>query len=632
MQNFRLLSGLLVVSLVGCANLHTVGRSTSLPRDGVAVHLDASQRVVLTRSGPAPESGAPQGALDQKHDRTVMLACAEPSPDAMQAYASSLGVGFAMPTKESVSIAQALSASAGSIGLRTQSITLMRDALYRICELYFNGAISKRATVQLLERSQDLSLGILAIEQLTGAVTAQQVAINTSSAATAAAAINDTQKELDKAKADEAGKKTAVDSAQTTLNTQKTDVAAKTDVALAAKEKAKKTQTQIDMLDAKLIEARKAQVTAKTARDASATEIEEGEGALKSLSAAEKRQHGVVKRAELAAADWQKKLDAANAAKPPAPNDIKRATEGKQKADDAVQRAADELKDRQEAVATADKSLRQEKSATKKLDADVAKSDKDVATITGQLKKLHADPQQVEADKAVAALAAATAALKVKQTAFDNATAAYELAQANTKEIEKLGVTATAAASASNNSNAQFSAASARYGVSKDTVDALTKATVEIVQTVVNKGHLTDSCAILLMTWDTLSKDDRSHLKEIMPLCEKAIDATLAVYKASGGISAEESLISNCTSMLTGWPTLKDVDKAAMEPLLVPCQQAIYASISVYKLKAAAQTDAAARTKDEIAIGATPDPKATKKLDTKKRADRGPAAAAPQKL
>ena len=223
--------------MVGCANLSTIGRSHE-PLKNTAIHLDAPQRLVI-----ANEFGE---------------VCAEPSPDALQAYASSFGLGFSAPSKESGSFAQALSASAGSIGLRTQSITLMRDALYRICELYYNGGITKGNAVQLLQRSQELSLGILAIEQLTGAVVAQQVNINTNSAATAAASINDIQKELDKAKADEGTKKTALDSAQTALDAQKKTVADKTTEATAAKANAKGTQDAIDDLSKNLTDAQTA--------------------------------------------------------------------------------------------------------------------------------------------------------------------------------------------------------------------------------------------------------------------------------------------------------------------------------------------------------------------------------------
>ena len=119
-----------VLLLLGCrtANRLTVDRTTILPPlqttqdighggattiHGTAIHLDAQQRLVLA---------------------TARGYCAEPSPDAMSAYASSIGLGLRVSPTTAASAAEALQSYAGSIGLRTQSITLMRDALYRMCE------------------------------------------------------------------------------------------------------------------------------------------------------------------------------------------------------------------------------------------------------------------------------------------------------------------------------------------------------------------------------------------------------------------------------------------------------------------------------------------------------------------
>ena len=96
-----------------------------------------------------------------------------------------------------------------SIGLRTQSITLMRDALYRLCEAYYNGQLSKAQVMLLLSRSQDLTAAIVAVEQLTGAVVAQQAALSGSAGASSAAALVSNAKALEqmqtfqKKKADE---------------------------------------------------------------------------------------------------------------------------------------------------------------------------------------------------------------------------------------------------------------------------------------------------------------------------------------------------------------------------------------------------------------------------------------------
>jgi len=79
------------------------------------------------------------------------MVCTEPSPDALSAFASAIGAGASVPTQGAASASGALHEAAASIGLRTQSITLMRDSLYRLCEAYYNGQLSK-AQVMLLKR------------------------------------------------------------------------------------------------------------------------------------------------------------------------------------------------------------------------------------------------------------------------------------------------------------------------------------------------------------------------------------------------------------------------------------------------------------------------------------------------
>lgn len=97
------LCGLAVLALTGCANLQTIGRTTTLPNGdattstGVAIHLDAQQRLVMFNGEQY---------------------CAEPSPDALAAYASALGAGAAVSGQGAASVAQALQSAAGSIGLR----------------------------------------------------------------------------------------------------------------------------------------------------------------------------------------------------------------------------------------------------------------------------------------------------------------------------------------------------------------------------------------------------------------------------------------------------------------------------------------------------------------------------------
>jgi hypothetical protein len=194
-----------------CADMQTIGRRTTLPgsdkTDGVAIHLDAQQRLVLVKAG---------GHY-----------CAEPSPDALAAYASSLGLGVSAPSQGAASVANALQGSAGSIGLRTQSITLMRDQLYRMCEAYENGSIGQVQVSTLLGRSQDLTAVVLAIEQLTGAVAANQVILSGAAGSGASASLLSDQKLLDEARKNENEKKTSLDDAISARDKLQADVTAK---------------------------------------------------------------------------------------------------------------------------------------------------------------------------------------------------------------------------------------------------------------------------------------------------------------------------------------------------------------------------------------------------------------------
>ncbi len=171
---------MLVISLLsGCANFHSIDRISSLSGDK-AIHLDAEQRLVY--AGKDEYGGS--------------RLCAEPSPDAIMAFSSTLGRDFSAEDKKEL-LSAAFAKSSGYIGLRTQSIQLMRDALYRACEAYFNKAITEKKFVEMHEQFQDILVGALAIEQLTGAVVAPAMSLvaspNSSTSTTIRRSISDGQ-------------------------------------------------------------------------------------------------------------------------------------------------------------------------------------------------------------------------------------------------------------------------------------------------------------------------------------------------------------------------------------------------------------------------------------------------------
>jgi len=135
----------LLALMSGCANLATISRTTTIPAvpegarnpafaGGMAIHLDASQRLFYQANGHF---------------------CAEPMPDALQSLASSTGVGVGVGDKASAAVSDAFSSNAASIGLHTQSTTLMRDQYYRICELAANTNMAAPQVAQLMELSTE---------------------------------------------------------------------------------------------------------------------------------------------------------------------------------------------------------------------------------------------------------------------------------------------------------------------------------------------------------------------------------------------------------------------------------------------------------------------------------------------
>ncbi|MCW9033102.1 MAG: hypothetical protein OQJ97_02700 [Rhodospirillales bacterium] len=191
-------TGLLFIAFSGCANLNTINRTTNLPSagNGTAIHLDAQQRLVMGNA---------------------MKFCAEPSPDALSSYAASLGFGASIPGEGAVSVANALQSNSASIGLRTQSITLMRDALYRMCEAAYANKMGKIQVASFLRRSQDLTVVILAIEQLTGVVKADPVILTSNASANTSASLLSNEKALEEASKLVAKRKTTVTEATKAL-------------------------------------------------------------------------------------------------------------------------------------------------------------------------------------------------------------------------------------------------------------------------------------------------------------------------------------------------------------------------------------------------------------------------------
>lgn len=190
------------VMMSACGNLQR--QSRQFPTVGVSgITIDASQRAIYS--------------INKTYGNKSWTAfCAEPSPDALSALASSFGLDASIGAA-AVSKALGVSTnnldSTASIGLRTQTIQLLRDAMYRLCEGYASGALDDTGFTRLQRRYQHVMLALLAIEQLTGPVIAQQVALSGSSGASLGKGFAELSKALAAGAADRAEAKLALDEA-----------------------------------------------------------------------------------------------------------------------------------------------------------------------------------------------------------------------------------------------------------------------------------------------------------------------------------------------------------------------------------------------------------------------------------
>jgi len=265
--------------LGACADFYSIGRKSTLPDNptsnkGLAIHLDAQQRLMMV-------------GKDGNY-------CAEASPDAMAAYAAALAASASAQGYGSGSASNASQSNIASIGLRTQSITLMRDALYRLCEAGANGQLSGMSQTQLMARSQDLTAVVVAVEQLTGATAASQALLTGTASANAAATEISGEGQIEAAEKNLTNKQEATVKLRGKLADKKAEVQQQQGIASEAKRKAEEAPD--DPADAK-----KALVEESAAADRELTADQQEqkllEGQLKRAEEAEKRADEIVEKA-----------------------------------------------------------------------------------------------------------------------------------------------------------------------------------------------------------------------------------------------------------------------------------------------------------------------------------------------
>lgn len=152
------------LTLMGCAGPGHIFRTFDI-ENSESLSVDARQRVVLVthRGG-------------KTRDRTVV--CAEPSPDVFSAQAAhSAGNASFTPAVDGAPQTQRSAAgsatggtteSAATIAMRTQTIQLLRDGLFRACEAYMNGAIDQHQYNIILLNMDKLTITMMGMDAIGG--------------------------------------------------------------------------------------------------------------------------------------------------------------------------------------------------------------------------------------------------------------------------------------------------------------------------------------------------------------------------------------------------------------------------------------------------------------------------------
>lgn len=202
--------------LSGCADL-THFNDVEEIEGNTAIMMDAKQRGVYYWKRPIPIDSENVEAANQ-----VMNGfCAEPNPDAVSAMAATLGLDLTITDKGKLGLSQSISEGVANIGVRTAAIQALRDIMYRNCEAFANGGITKFGLETLQRRFQNTMVAILSIEQLTGAFRAPPVVINTSSSLGSPESIIELTNKSEIARIAYEEAKTAENSKQSELEKQK---------------------------------------------------------------------------------------------------------------------------------------------------------------------------------------------------------------------------------------------------------------------------------------------------------------------------------------------------------------------------------------------------------------------------
>ena len=151
---------ILTISLLAIATMQTIGCTgvktgwlgyTRLNTNAGGALVAIDQRAIISHL-----------KTDANGQNPYAIVCAEPSPDGMTALSLS-----ASGKSEKADLVAAFSAqeNASYVGLRSQSIQLLRDAMYRACEGYLSGGLTKAAYDISMRRYQKNMVVIVIVQK-----------------------------------------------------------------------------------------------------------------------------------------------------------------------------------------------------------------------------------------------------------------------------------------------------------------------------------------------------------------------------------------------------------------------------------------------------------------------------------
>lgn len=185
---FRSVCSLAVLLVsAGCSDVRLFG---SYP--GQTIRTEAQSRLLVSRPVTERDPERLSRAISAGYEPPDRILCAEPSPDAISAQARSGGAQGRVPVSVGTpapvgnveaAFAYATAQQVAYIGYRTATIQALRDLAFQACLGYSNGIFSRDDYRRVLASTDNVLLGMHAIDGLTGAMPAPPIVVGVGSQA-----------------------------------------------------------------------------------------------------------------------------------------------------------------------------------------------------------------------------------------------------------------------------------------------------------------------------------------------------------------------------------------------------------------------------------------------------------------